>query len=403
MARAIVEGRSSSSNRVATSHHGVGAKRTRAQGGRAVPRAAENSSSDDSDDERESDEQNDDKEESIDIHTVRLEMNNRRERQKRMNAPVERLPFEVFLRYGSTMPVWPEDRTSCLAGKKADAPAPAPRETRPTAPQETPSDAAIVAERRTRPWSGPKRPTFPLELLDVPQSKFFFNGEKGQKRYRPEEDAALLVWMIRAYPLFGTEPDYGLTSFMSPCLWHWAEQNSITNRSWESMKSRARNTLISYITGKTELPQDVWELLRKTSYFRFSGHNIVGFDRDRIDTDNYRSATMKDAAARFRNLKPAPEAVPKSRVSRTPSDNASQRQNNGRAHNTESGYQSDEEEEDDEPQRGVPQQTVPSFAPFGRSTEEDDEEEEDEGDKQSHFPPEHPKRRRVVISDDEEE
>ena len=195
--------------------------------------------------------------------------------------PIRKLEYEVFVRFGTTMPRWAEDSRSIVV----------------------PPDGSARPARRNHN----QRPLFPAQLLSAPRAD---TPLARHMRFTPQEDAAMLIWMIRAFTLFGDEKGFGLTSFQSPCLWHWAEQHRLTLRGWESMKSRARIVLCHYIHGTSPLPEDVFECLRDNDYFTFDGTRLAGFDRRRVEADNEASFNAPQSQQNLAKLPPPPPAVP---------------------------------------------------------------------------------------------
>lgn len=212
-------------------------------------------------------------------------------RSQLMDVPL--LAYEVFMRYGTKMPLWPED------------------EMRPPVPR---NKGASIKDRanasRSTPLqprrAGAPRPKFPTQLLSVPRCTY---NVEPNARYHPEEDSTLLIWMIRAFPLFNSS--VGVTSYQSPCLWHWAQQmHLLTQRTWESMKSRARQVLVKYITGAQDVPDDLFDLIGEHEYFTFDGRKLTSFNRLAVDRDNEASKNQPDAQQLLSELDDPPPAVP---------------------------------------------------------------------------------------------
>lgn len=202
--------------------------------------------------------------------------------KKRTLEAIPVLKYEVFIRYGKTMDLWPED----IEGARL---------------------------HRTRgPARQPRRPPFPAQLLSVPRSDVI---PTPNMKFAPDEDAKMLIWMIRASSLFGPEKGFGLTSHLSPCLWHWAEQHRLTRRGWDSMKSRARQELLPILWGKKELSETLLSLLIDAGYFVFKDSKISGYHRRRVDEDNEASARNPESARLLRELPPPPPATSRKVVS----------------------------------------------------------------------------------------
>ena len=225
--------------------------------------------------------------------------------------PIHRLQYEVFVRYGSKMPVWREDkrpnpllpnrkptvRPSTVAGANNNA----------SAVSNSDNQAPIPIPTRGR--AGPGRAPFPVQLLSVPRCTLPATEIEVNARYKPEEDAAMLICMIRAFPLFRTT-QLGASTYQSPCLWHWAQQHRLINRTWESMKSRARQVLIAVITGEADIQEAVYHILKNNEYFIFEGYRLVSYNRKAVERDNERSRVNENNAELLRALAPAPDAVP---------------------------------------------------------------------------------------------
>lgn len=165
-------------------------------------------------------------------------------------------------------------------------------------------------KERRRP-GGQTRPPFPAELYQATQSDF--KPEIGKKiPFTPEEDVALMRWMIRALPMMGPEMGKGLTSFHSPCLWHWAQQRLVTQRHWESMKTRCKTTLEHYICGERDVPEPVFQLLVGDPLFEWKDHRLVRYNRAEAERQNMESAQIcVDLRVDLkRQLGPPPDAVP---------------------------------------------------------------------------------------------
>ena len=227
-----------------------------------------------------------------------------REANRATSLEVPRLAYEVFMRYGTKMPLWPEDDPSRVAPRRGLS--------------INAKRAAAVAPSEPPRRAGAPRPKFPAQLLNVPCCNTILERNA---RFRPEEDATLLIWMIRAFPLFTGA--IGLTSYQSPCLWHWAQQaRLLPNRTWESMKSRARQVLVKYITGASDLPSDLFQLLEQNEYFTFEGLRLVSFNRQAVERDNEASKNHPDAQLYLDQLDPAPDAVPTRKGKRATPDNA---------------------------------------------------------------------------------
>lgn len=227
--------------------------------------------------------------------------------------PPRQLTHELFLRYGSKMPRWPEDRLTNGSTirptprppRPASAPSTANDNDENASPSAPASQASTTAPSTPNSRRGPERLPFPPELLNVPRCNVGGNGPNS--RFRPEEDAALLIWMIRIFPLFHR---LGLATFQSPCIWHWAQQAHITSRSWESMKSRARQVLQLQITGSRPLDEDVYQQLKDNGYFVFSGHKLVHYNRAAVERDNDRSKANPTNPDLIQELGELPDAVP---------------------------------------------------------------------------------------------
>ena len=205
--------------------------------------------------------------------------------------PVEIRPLqrEVFLRFGTTMPTWPEDLQFYR---------------QPPRP---------VRGHRHRVTGGNHRPVFPDELLTSPR---YEGRHVNHTRFSPAEDAAMLIWMVRAWPLIEEDnPDRpmnptGLRSFQSPCLWHWAQQHALTSRGWETMKSRERMVLRSYFNGSTPLPDNIYAILKETPYFVYEGQYITMYNRTAVLNANAESANNPDKQVLIDRLLEMPPAVP---------------------------------------------------------------------------------------------
>lgn len=197
---------------------------------------------------------------------------------------IPKLLYEVMLRYDSSIPkmeIWPEDT--------------APYTTRPR----TRGNNDITRRGGLRSGS---RPVFPDELLTVPR----YQGDAiPHTRFRPEEDAAMLIWMVRALPLIGL-PGFQLRTFQSPCLWHWAQQAEITQRDWQTMKSRERNVLRHYFSGAVPLPDAIYKLLKHVPYFIFEGQKLARYNRTAVEKANLESKNHPAKHTLIASLRPPP-------------------------------------------------------------------------------------------------
>jgi hypothetical protein len=185
------------------------------------------------------------------------------------------LKKEIFPRFGSKMPLWPEDNPGGTGGGYSFT-----------------------------------RPPFPLELTNVQKAT---NHPSKRQPFTPEEDYIMINWMMRAFPLFDTPTHrlgFGLTSFQSPCLWHWAEQFKLTRRGWESMKTRSRLTLEPMIKGQAEIPHELLERMRENDLFVLDGNKLTAYNKElalQLNEDA-RSNPMVDLI--INSLDPPPAAVP---------------------------------------------------------------------------------------------
>ena len=117
----------------------------------------------------------------------------------------------------------------------------------------------------------------PLDLLDIPKVT---TPVQRKEPYSPDEDCALLVWMVRGDPLYQVK--------QGSLIWRWAEQYKLTPRNWESMKNRAK-LLRRMIDGIEPVSEALCNRLMNFPYFHVVGNRIQALNNRAINDHNLRS------------------------------------------------------------------------------------------------------------------